>query len=85
MFWAESSQCNSTLLNRVAGQVEVPAGQVNSRSNLPNLASNDLDPVLDPDQGFGHLAKKNLGTHKIYPWVFAQPGTGRHPVYWCRN
>ena len=26
MFWAE---CNSPLFNRVAGQVEVPAGQVN--------------------------------------------------------
>ena len=29
MFWAESSQFNSPLFNGVAGQVEVPAGQVN--------------------------------------------------------
>ena len=31
MFWAESSQCNSPLFigGEVAGQVEVPAGQVN--------------------------------------------------------
>ena len=43
MFLAESSQCNSPLFNRVAGQVEVLAGQVNFRGSLPRLASNDND------------------------------------------
>ena len=37
MFWAGSSQWNSPLFNRVAGQVDVPAGQVNSRGSLPPL------------------------------------------------
>ena len=50
MFWAESSQCNSPLFNRVAGQVEVPAGQVNFRSSLPCWASNVLEPMLYPVQ-----------------------------------
>ena len=48
MFWAESSQCNSPLFNRVAGQVEVLAGQVNFRGSLPCLASNVLEPILHP-------------------------------------
>ena len=29
MFWADSVQCNFALFNRMVGQVEVPAGQVN--------------------------------------------------------
>ena len=40
MFWAESLQCNSPLFNRVAMQVEVPAGQVNFRGSLPCSARN---------------------------------------------
>ena len=41
-------QCNSPLFNRVAGQVEVVAGQVNFRGCLPRLASNVLEPMLHP-------------------------------------
>ena len=35
MFWAESSQFNSSLFNRVVGQVEMPAGQVNFKAACP--------------------------------------------------
>ena len=48
MFWAEPSQCKSPLFNRVAGQVEVPAGQVNLRGSLPHSASKILEPMLQP-------------------------------------
>ena len=44
-FW-QSSQYNSPLFNRVAGQVEVPAGQVNFRGSLPCSASNVLEPAV---------------------------------------
>ena len=51
MFWAESLQCNSPLFNGVAGEVEIPAGQVNFSSvlSLPRLASNVLEPMLHPE------------------------------------
>ena len=48
MFWTDSSQCNSPLFNRVAGQVEVLAWQVNLRGSLPCSASNVLEPMLHP-------------------------------------
>ena len=52
MLGAESSQCNSALFDRVVGQVEVWAGQVNFRGSLPCSASNVLEPMLQPaDQG----------------------------------
>ena len=41
-----SSQCNSPLFNRVAGQVEVPVGQVNLRGSLLRAASNVLESML---------------------------------------
>ena len=40
----------SPLLNRVAGQVEVPAGQVNFRGSLPHSENNVLQPILHPDR-----------------------------------
>ena len=46
MFLAESSKCNSPLFNRVAGQVEVPVGQVNCRGSFHCSASNVLGRVL---------------------------------------
>ena len=46
--YVESFQCNSHLFNRVAGQVEVLAGQVNFRGSLPCSASKVLEPVLHP-------------------------------------
>ena len=46
--WAEPSQCNSLLFNRVEGQAEVPAGQVNLRGSFPCSASNVLEPMLHP-------------------------------------
>ena len=57
MFWAESLQCNSHLFNRVAGQVEVPAGQVNFRGSLPCLASNVLEPMLHIDINMPFITK----------------------------
>ena len=36
------------LLNRVAGQVEVPVGPVNFRDSLPCTESNVLEPMLHP-------------------------------------
>ena len=42
------SRCNSILFNRVAGQAEVAAGQVNFRGSLPCSASNVLEPMLHP-------------------------------------
>ena len=48
IFRAESSQCNSPLFKRVAGQVEVLAGQVNFMGSLPCSASNVLEPMLNP-------------------------------------
>ena len=50
MFWAESLQCNSPLFNRVAGQVEVPTGQVSFRGSLPRSARNILESMLHPDE-----------------------------------
>ena len=44
MFWAESSQCITPLFNRGAGQVEVPAGQVNFRGRM--------EPKFHPDVAF---------------------------------
>ena len=41
-------QCNSSLFNRVVGQVEVTALQVNFRGSLPRSASNVLEPMLHP-------------------------------------
>ena len=38
----------SPLFNRVAGQVEVPAGQVNLRGSLPRSENNVLQPMLQP-------------------------------------
>ena len=57
MFWAESWQCNSPLVNRVAEQVEVPVGQVNFRGSLPCSASNDLEPMFHPVL---HLEDQNM-------------------------
>ena len=48
IFWAESSQCSTPLFNRMAWQVEVPAGQVNFRGSLSHLASNVLKLMLHP-------------------------------------
>ena len=48
MFWVESSQCNSSLFNRVAGQVEVAAGQNNFRDRMHRRSSNVLEPMLHP-------------------------------------
>ena len=48
MFWAKASQSNSPLFNRVTGQVEVTAGQINFRVSLPYSASNVLEPMLHP-------------------------------------
>ena len=39
---------NSPFFDRVAGQVRVPAGQVNFRGSLPRWASNVLEPMLYP-------------------------------------
>ena len=39
------------LFNRVAGQVEVPARQVNFRVSLPRSASNVLEPMFHPATG----------------------------------
>ena len=50
MLWAESSQCNFPLFKRVAGQVEVLAGQANFRGSLLCPASNVLEPMLHPDK-----------------------------------
>ena len=52
--WAECNlQCNSPLFNLVAGQVQVPAGQVpagqvNFRGSLPYSESNLMEPMLHP-------------------------------------
>ena len=59
MFWAESSQCNSPLLNRVAGQLEVPTGQVNFRGSLPCSASNVLEPMLHPVKKLATFSNTN--------------------------
>ena len=48
MFGAQSPLSNSPLSDRVAGQVEVLAGQVNCRGSLPCSASNVLEPMLHP-------------------------------------
>ena len=50
IFRAESSQCHPPLFNRVAGQVEVPAGQVNFKGSLTRSAS-VLEPMLHPVRG----------------------------------
>ena len=36
------------MFNRVAGQVEVTAGQVNFRGSLPHSEKNVFHPMLDP-------------------------------------
>ena len=66
MFWAKSSQCNSLLLNRVVGQVDVLVGQVNFEGSLAHLASNVLEPMLLPwiyaalwKAVYGDIATKN--------------------------
>ena len=38
------------MFNRVAGQVEVPAGQVNLRVSLPRSENNVLQPMLHPGE-----------------------------------
>ena len=43
MFWAEFSQFNSSLFDRVVGQVEVLAGQVNSRGRSASNAYNYIE------------------------------------------
>ena len=35
-------------VNRVVGQVEVPAGQVNLRGSFPRSESDVLEPILHP-------------------------------------
>ena len=45
MFWAIPI---SLLFNRVAGQVEVPAGQVNFRDSLPHSENNVFQSMLHP-------------------------------------
>ena len=44
-------QCNTPLYNRVAGQVEVPVGQLNLSDIFPHSANNVLEPILHPDIG----------------------------------
>ena len=39
----------SSLFNRVSGQVEVPAGQVNFRGSLLRSENNVLQPILHPE------------------------------------
>ena len=43
-----SASSDSPLFNRVAGQVDVLAGQVNLWGRLPCSASNVLEPTLHP-------------------------------------
>ena len=62
MFLTESLQCYLPLLNRMgAGQVEVPAGQVNFKGSLPSLASNVLEPILHPGKPL-----LVMGKHQIF-------------------
>ena len=49
--------------NRVAGQVEVPAGQVNFRGSLPRSANNVLQPMLHPDKCMGFKSISVSHTH----------------------
>ena len=47
MFWAKSNI--TFILNEVAGQVEVQAGQVNFRGSLLRSENDVLQPMLHPD------------------------------------
>ena len=50
----------SPMFNRVAGQVEVPTGQVNFRGSLPRSVNDLLQPMLHPD------VPVNYGTILVY-------------------
>ena len=49
-----SLQRNSLLFNKVAGQVEVLAGQVNFRASFPRTARDVLEPMFHPDSLLTH-------------------------------